>query len=176
MRIIAYLVLLAAGVWIGSSLGLRARTAQVPVANSGGTPLQMPAADLSPREVVVLQVEALRGFLADRESVRQCYVLASPANRAVTGPLDRFTNMVQNEEYRALVSGANALVGQAVTREGRATVLVTLMDENDQPAVFRFFLSRQTEPEYENCWMTDAVATPRSIDHPEISETPNPSV
>ena len=80
------------------------------------TEIQLPAPHLTPDEVVRLQVNALRAFRDDESAIHQCYVLASPANRAFTGPLDRFTAMVQNPTYGALVSQTNALVGQPVIR------------------------------------------------------------
>jgi hypothetical protein len=51
----------------------------------------------------------------------------------------------------------SSLVGQAVIRGGQATVLVTVLDQKRTPHVFRFFLSKQTDPLYLDCWMTDAV-------------------
>src|SRR5688572_30015628 len=119
--------------------------------------IQLPAPHLSPDDVVRLQVGALRAFRDDQSAIHQCYVLASPANRAYTGPLDRFIKMVQNPAYGALVSQTSALVGQPVIRGSQATLLVTVLDQNRTPHVFRFFLSKQTDPPYLDCWMTDAV-------------------
>jgi hypothetical protein len=65
--------------------------------------------------------------------------------------------MVQNPTYRALVEHTSALVGRPVIRGGQATVLVTLLDRNRNAHIFRFFLSKQTDPVLQDCWMTDAV-------------------
>jgi hypothetical protein len=119
--------------------------------------IQLPDPRLSPADVVRLQVEALRAFRDDQSAIHQCYVLASPANRAVTGPLERFTAMVQNPTYRALVEHTTALVGRPVIRGRQATVLVTLLDRQRDAHIFRFFLSKQTDAALLDCWMTDAV-------------------
>jgi hypothetical protein len=134
-----------------------------PVPSAARAEIQLPDPRLSPAEVVRLQVDALRAFRSDQSAISQCYALASPANRAVTGPLDRFTAMVQNPTYRSLVIQTSALVGQELVRGGQATVLVTVLDESRTPHGFRFFLSKQADQPYVNCWMTDAVLPERPL-------------
>jgi hypothetical protein len=136
--------------------------------------LQLPDPKLTPDDVVRLQVGALRMFRTDESAIKQCYVLASPANRAYTGPLHRFTAMVQNPVYGALVLQTSALVGQSVIRGSQATVLVTVLDQNRTPRVYRFFLSKQTEPPHVDCWMTDAVLPLDKPMQPERDHTPAP--
>jgi hypothetical protein len=135
--------------------------------------LQLPSPRLSPDDVVRLQVGALRALRDDESAINQCYVLASPANRAYTGPLNRFIAMVQNHAYGSLVLQSSALVGQPVIRGSQATVLVTVLDQNRTPRVYRFFLSKQTEPPLADCWMTDAVI-PVGEPMPERDRPPAP--
>jgi hypothetical protein len=137
--------------------------------------IQMPAPHLAPDDVVRLQVGALRAFRDDKAAIHQCYVLASPANRAATGPLNRFIAMVQNPAYGALVLQTSALVGQPVIRGEQATVLVTVLDQSRTPRVFRFFLSKQTEPLHRDCWMTDAVIPVEGQMQPEQDRPPLPT-
>jgi hypothetical protein len=139
------------------------------------TEIQLPAPHLAPDEVVRLQVGALRAFRDDKAAIHQCYVLASPANRAATGPLNRFIAMVQNPAYGALVLQTSALVGQPVIRGEQATVLVTVLDQSRTPRVFRFFLSKQTEPLHRDCWMTDAVIPVEGQMQPEQDRPPLPT-
>ena len=62
-------------------------------------PLVMPSPVLSPREVVEAQLEALR-----QGDVRSCFEFASPKNRRVTGPWERFDTMVRRSaQYSPLV-------------------------------------------------------------------------
>jgi hypothetical protein len=142
------------------------------VAPSARAELQLPDPRLSPEDVVRLQVDALRAFRDDESAIHQCYVLASPSNRAVTGPLERFTAMVQNPTYCALVLHTTALVGRPVIRGGQATVLVTVLDQSRTAHVFRFFLSRQTDPLFLDCWMTDAVIPAHRPLQPDVDHAP----
>jgi hypothetical protein len=142
------------------------------VSSQTRTEIQLPVPQLTPEAVVRLQVGALRAFRDDESAINQCYVLASPANRAFTGPLDRFIAMVRNPVYGALVLQNTALVGRPVIRGGQATVLVTVLDQSRTPHVFRFFLSKQTDPIYLDCWMTDAVIPVEAQLQPERAPTP----
>ena len=134
--------------------------------------IQLPDPRLSPTDVVRLQVDALRAFRSDQSAIGQCYALASPGNRAVTGPLHAFSAMVQNPTYRSLVFQTTALVGQEVVRGRLATVLVTVLDEGHTPHSFRFFLSKQPDQPYVDCWMTDAVLPQHGQLQPEPTQTP----
>ncbi len=119
--------------------------------------LARPSPALSPSEVVRLQVESLRGA-RDPADVKQCYAFASPANRHAVGHVNRFYAMLNQRTYRPLLLHTLSVIGRPVISGDHATVLVTLVDEQRKPHVFRFFLSRQNEKPYEDCWMTDAVS------------------
>jgi hypothetical protein len=159
-RVVACLLVGAVGALAGATFARFAPSgidSQAIESSPRRTQIQMPAPRLTPDEVVRLQVGALRAFGDDASAINQCYVLASPANRAYTGPLNRFIAMVRSPTFGTLVSQTSTLVGQPVIRGGQATVLVTVLDPSRTPHVFRFFLSKQTDRHYLDCWMTDAV-------------------
>lgn len=135
-----------------------------------------PNPELTPDEVVRLQLDSLRSFRDDELALLQCFVLASPANRAATGPFNRFATMVRSPKYVALVIGESELVGKAVVRGDRATVLVTVVGGVRRAGAFRFFLSKQTEDPYRDCWMTDAVTPDTGKDEPPEPLLPSVAV
>lgn len=120
-----------------------------------------------PREVVKRQVEAMVASTTDPTAIADCFALASPSNRLLTGPLERFAAMVAGPNYRPLLEARTFSVGEAIVQDRYAAVLVTLMTYEDEPFAFRFFLSQQTGEEtignsnsksqFEDCWMTDGV-------------------
>lgn len=112
---------------------------------------------LDPREVVSTQVAALAECQTNPDALRQVYTLAAPANKAVTGPIQRFAAMLVNPTYRPLVERRHAIVGQAVVHEPWATVMVTTIDHEHGVRVFHFYLERQTEGPDAGCWMTFGV-------------------
>ena len=120
-----------------------------------------------PREVVQRQVEAMIASNSDPTAIADCFALASPSNRLVTGPLERFAAMVAGPNYRPLLEARTFSVGEAIVQDRYAAVLVTLMTYQDEPYAFRFFLSQQTGEttngksnsisQFEDCWLTDGV-------------------
>ena len=116
-----------------------------------------PSAHWRPEEVVRHQLAALRENGLGKEGIRRCYRFASPFNRAATGPFARFEAMVRSPPYDVMLHATETLVGRAVEQDGRAAVLVTMIDPAHSVHVFRFILSKQHEAPYEDCWMTDAV-------------------
>jgi hypothetical protein len=175
-RVLVCLALGGIGTYVGVGCARFMESATnmaVPSAAQGE--IQLPDPRLSPADVVRLQVNALQAFRKNQSAINQCYVLASPANRAVTGPLERFSAMIQNATYGALVTQTIALLGQEVVRGGQATVLVTVLDESHTPHSFRFFLSKQTDQPFVDCWMTDAVLPARDPTEPESTRSPPPT-
>lgn len=127
-----------------------------------------PSPDWLPREVIQRQVAAMIASTTDPTAIADCFALASPSNRLVTGPLERFAAMVAGPNYRPLLEARTFTVGEAIVEDRFAAVLVTLMTYKDEPYAYRFFLSRQTGEatlgnpnplgQYKDCWMTDGVA------------------
>jgi hypothetical protein len=118
-----------------------------------------PIPELSPDQVVKLQLKALKSNerLGDDSGIRGAYNFASPANKAYTGPLERFTRMVKNPLYSLLLNHKSAFFDPIVIIDDQAQQRVTLIDADDQEVVFIFCLSRQDGDGYLGCWMTDSV-------------------
>lgn len=111
----------------------------------------------SPLDVVATQMSALGQCRDSRQALHQVYALASPSNRQVVGPIDRFAGMLLSPTFRPLVDHQHSIIGRPAIRGSLATVMVTLVDPQRQPAIFHFYLERQTDAPYENCWMTYGV-------------------
>lgn len=116
-----------------------------------------PSPALEPEEVVRLQLEGLSNSKRDGVGVLQCFCLASPANRTVTGPLKHFGEMVRQPPFDAMTSPRALLLGRPQRDGNVAKLLVTIIDDKHNVRVFAFVLSRQREKPFVDCWMTDAV-------------------
>ena len=119
------------------------------------SPLLLPTTSIGPRQVVETQMRALSAYAKDQSSIHQVFAFASPANRAVTGPIDRFEIMILHNNYRSLLGG-QYLIGEAVIIDDYATVLVSSIGEDGTMTAYRFYLSKQKD-EFVGCWMTDGV-------------------
>jgi len=116
-----------------------------------------PNPNLPPEEVVRLQLAGLSDAKADGVGILQCFCLASPGNRVVTGPLERFGQMVRNEPYHCMTRPRAILIGRPQHGDDVARLLVTIIDDEHHVRAFAFVLSRQKEKPFQDCWMTEAV-------------------
>ena len=118
-----------------------------------------PDPSLSPRDVVSIQMEALRNNDTPYENrgIEVTFNFASPANKRMTGPLERFTKMVRNPIYAPMINHQTARYGKLMIEGDIARIDVILVSEDGAYVGYRFTLSRQHGNEYEGSWMTDAV-------------------
>ncbi|MDZ4783927.1 MAG: DUF4864 domain-containing protein [Planctomycetia bacterium] len=155
-------LLLAALCAVGFAIGTRLMMLSAPPATDwqalrAATPLTAPHPELQPEQVVALQVAALRAFRTRDAALLQCMAFASPSNRSVTGSPAQFAAMVRGPKYRALIDCEKSLIGSPTIMGDQAMVLVTVIDGSHRASVFRFFLTKQANPQYQDCWMTDSV-------------------
>lgn len=124
----------------------------------GGAPDPEPSPDLTPAEVIRIQVEALGANDTPEPDagIAAAFRFASPSNRAATGPLPRFTAMVKGG-YPDMLTFASAEYGELRVDGDEAAQRVTLVQPDGTRTAYVFGLSRQTGGPYDRCWMTDAV-------------------
>jgi len=115
---------------------------------------QQPSANLTPHEVVAAQLAALRDNTPD--GLARVFAFASPANRAVTGPVTRFVAMLR-EGYPELLGHRRADFGELLVHGDEAAQAVEIIDGDGRGHRYVFLLSRQHGGSCPECWMTDGV-------------------
>jgi hypothetical protein len=125
-----------------------------------------PSPELTPEDVIRLQVKELSANGPLKTRIERCYEFASPANRLNTGPIDRFSEMIQKPNYAVLLDAKHFLVGRASVNGRQAHLLLTVVDAKGNLCLFRCLLSKQTLAGYIDCWMTDAVVRIGDADRP----------
>ena len=151
--------LLAMALALGAAPGLAQESGY-----GGANPLSetlVPDPDLSPAEVIRIQLEALRHNDEHDRGIAVAFRFASPANKANTGPLSRFIPMIKEGPYALMLDFRDAAYGPVETVSNRARQRVTLTGARAS-MTYWFYLSRQTEAPYADCWMTDAVYIERA--------------
>lgn len=121
--------------------------------------LPTPDPDYSPAETVGIQLAALRTNddpYADA-GIRTAYNFASPANRAATGPIDRFTAMVKGPQYRPMIDYVEAVRGPLERDGNTAHQTVTLTGTSGETCTYTFRVSLQSRGPFRGCWQTDRV-------------------
>jgi hypothetical protein len=118
-----------------------------------------PDPSLDPNDVVRIQLKSFQNNdIPEPDSgIRRAFEFASPENREFTGPVDAFIELLHDPRYRDLLNFQRVEYGPVDSFEDTAVQPVMIVNEEGEPVVYMFALSRQTEPPYEDCWMTDGV-------------------
>lgn len=119
--------------------------------------LPQPSPELSPEQVVKIQLEALQNNDETNEGIKIAFNFASPDNKHYTGPLNKFIRMVKNPLYRPMLNYKAAEYDPIEISGDTAVQRVVLIDANGQANVYIFSLSKQTDEACKDCWMTDSV-------------------
>ncbi len=119
-----------------------------------------PDASLLPQDVVSIQIEALQHNDTPYEDrgIEVTFNFASPTNKRVTGPLERFKVMVRNPVYGPMIDHRSAEYQNVKVEGDVAQVDVILESKDGQYLGYRFKLSLQHDNQYEGSWMTDVVS------------------
>ncbi|MCA9160271.1 MAG: hypothetical protein KDA72_18190 [Planctomycetales bacterium] len=127
------------------------------VSEQDGIVVSIPKPSLTPEDVVREQVESMRASTTNPNALVTCFSFASPSNRELTGPYERFAKLVNTEPYRQIKVCREYQIGRAMIEGDAASVLVPILIENGPGAAFQFQLTKQSEAPYRDCWMTDGV-------------------
>ena len=121
----------------------------------------VPRPELTPEEVIRIQLEALRHNDERDRGIAVAFRFASPANRAHTGPLPRFIRMIEQGPYALMLTFRDASFGAVELSGASARQRVTLTGTHSLVSYW-FYLSRQSQEPCVDCWMTDAVYVERA--------------
>lgn len=121
-------------------------------------PASEPNPNLSPRDVVQLQLEALKkvdqpykdaGFIT-------VFRFTSPQNRAQTGPLPRFSKMIR-EGFGEMLNHKSARLEATLQQADEALQPVEITGLGGKTYRYVFVLRRQDDEGCRACWLTDGV-------------------
>ena len=122
-----------------------------------------PNVNIEPQEVVKIQLSALQenDFPEKDNGIIQTWIFAHPNNQKVTGPIDRFKNMLKTESYSMLLNHRTHEVLEVYKSSKVATFEVTVLDKEKKYYKFRWQVEKYTsEGSLKDCWLTTAVSQP----------------
>lgn len=138
------------------SLGLLLlTTTQLAVADDSNCTIA-PSDEIDPETVVRTVVEALRSNSDDNEGIATVYCFASPGNKQMTGPLERFTAMIRSG-YSNMLNHKDSEFEDIEVRDDVALQPVWLTTAGGEVVGYLFRLGKQTAGQYTGMWMTEAV-------------------
>jgi len=116
----------------------------------------VPNEQLQAQTVVSIVLEALRTNQAGDAGIAQVFCFASPANKVVTGPVERFATMI-HRGFSDMLNHSLSEVEPIEVNGDQAEQRVWLETAGGTVVGYLFQLGKQTSGEFKGMWMTEAV-------------------
>jgi len=122
-----------------------------------------PNIGIEPKKVVKIQLSALMkndNPYKDR-GIIQTWEFAHPNNQKITGPLEKFKNMIKTDSYSMLINHSNHEILEVYMSSKIATFEVTVLDDEKKYYKFKWQVEKyEREGQLKDCWLTTAVSQP----------------
>ena len=128
--------------------------------------LQKPTPEINPEDVVKIQLSSLMNnnepYL--NAGIEQTWEFAHPSNRAFTGPIQRFTQMMYAPSYAVMLDHKKHDIIEVKLDKNIAYFFIELTSIDGKIFGFRWTLEKvKEEGGFIDCWMTTAVSTPMPL-------------
>jgi len=128
--------------------------------------LKKPAPEINPEDVVKIQLSSLMNnndpYL--NAGIEQTWEFAHPSNRAFTGPIQRFTQMMYAPSYAVMLDHAKHDILKVKIDNNNAYFFIELTSNDGKIFGFKWSLEKvKEEGAFKDCWMTTAVSTPMPL-------------
>ena len=128
--------------------------------------IKNPTPDMKPDDVVRIQLKSL---MKNNEpylnaGIEQTWEFAHPSNRAFTGPIQRFTQMMYAPSYSVMINHIKHDIFEVKLNENSAYFFIELTSDDGKMFGFKWTLQKVLEEGiFKNCWMTTSVSTPMPL-------------
>jgi len=125
--------------------------------------LLKPTPEINPEDVVRIQLSSLMNnnepYL--NAGIEQTWEFAHPSNRAFTGPIQRFTQMMYAPSYAVMLDHEKHDILEVNLEKNFAYFFIELTSIDGKMFGFKWTLEKvKEEGIFKDCWMTTAVSTP----------------
>ena len=122
-----------------------------------------PSIEIEPEQVIKIQLSALmKNDNPYKDSgIIQTWEFAHPNNQKITGPLEKFKNMIKTDSYSMLINHSNHEILEVYMSSKIATFEVTVLDDEKKYYKFKWQVEKyEREGQLKDCWLTTAVSQP----------------
>jgi len=133
------------------------------LAKSSSAEILKPSIDIDPKKVIKIQLTALmqNDFPYKDRGITQTWEFAHPNNQKVTGPIERFKNMMKTDSYSMLLNHEDHEIMEVYMSKDVATFQVTVLDVKKKYYRFKWQVEKYNiEGTLKDCWLTTAVSQP----------------
>ena len=122
-----------------------------------------PSSDLKPLEVLMIQLNSLKNNNNPYRDagIAQSWEFAHPINKASTGPLENFTQMIYTDSYNILISHTNNEVTTLKETKNQLIYKVYVLSKDKEKYYYIWQIEKiEQEGKLKDCWMTTSVSKP----------------
>ena len=122
-----------------------------------------PNPNLEPFDVLMIQLNSLKDNNNPYKDagIDQTWEFAHPINKAATGPLERFKQMIYSDSYKILISHKNNKSIILKEEPNKFIYKVYVLSEDKKKYYYIWKIERvQLEGKLKDCWMTTGVSDP----------------
>ena len=133
------------------------------ICNKSYANVAKPNTSIEAIKVVKIQLLALmKNDLPYKDfGIAQTWEFAHPKNQRVTGPLERFKNMMKTDSYFMLINHKAHEIKEVYKSNEVATFEVIVLDKEKKYYKFKWQVEKyKLEGQLKNCWLTTAVSQP----------------
>ena len=139
--------------------------------------LLKPTPEINPEEVVKIQLSSLMNNNEPyvNAGIEQTWEFAHPSNRAFTGPIQRFTQMMYAPSYAVMLDHKKHEIIEVKLDKNIAYFFIELTTIDGKMFGFKWTLEKvKEEGGFKDCWMTTAVSTPMPLSTCLLYTSPSP--
>ena len=131
--------------------------------NISNADLIKPNSNLQPFEVLMIQLNSLKNNNKPYKDagIEQTWEFAHPINKASTGPLERFKQMIYTDSYKILISHKNSKTIILKEAPNKLVYKVYVLSKDKKKYYYIWQIEKvKREGRFKGCWMTTAVSDP----------------
>ena len=131
--------------------------------NTSSADLLKPNSELKPFEVLMIQLNSLKNNNTPYKDagIEQTWEFAHPTNKASTGPLEKFKQMIYSDSYKILIKHENNKIIALKESSNKFVYKVYVLSEDKKKYYYIWQIEKvKTEGQLKDCWMTTGVSDP----------------
>jgi len=117
-----------------------------------------PNIELKPEQVIEIVIEALKTNDAEKndDGIATVFRFASPKNKTMTGPIERFSRMIKGG-FSDMLNHVESEFGEIEIHDNVALQSVWLTSKSGNQVGYVFQVGKQTDEQFNGMWMTESV-------------------
>ena len=134
--------------------------------NNSSANLIKPSANLKPLEVLMIQLNSLKNNNNPYKDagIEQTWEFAHPDNKKITGPLNKFKEMIYSRNYKILISHENSEITIIKKTKDISIFKVVILTKDKKKFYYIWQIDKVLlDGNFKNCWMTTNVSNPKYI-------------